>query len=139
MADCCGSFLSSRAIWAMLSLANWVALSRFMLLGANTLDQLAERALAASSELMVVAPSSDDGQVDGFAVEGRPQLEESFELGRPASFGGGGPLLVFVDLFLDLRVGDFRGAFVEQAWAGHGDSALGVDFDEFPYEGWAFH
>ena len=48
-------------------------------------------------------------------------------------------MLVFVYLFLDLRVGDFRGASVEQAWAGHGDVALGVDFDEFPNEGWAFH
>ena len=47
-------------------------------------------------------------------------------------------MLVFVNLFLDLRVGDFRGTFVEQAWGGPGGGALGVDFDEFPYEGEAF-
>ena len=48
-------------------------------------------------------------------------------------------MLVLVSLFLDLSVGDFRGTFMEQAWAGHGDNALGADFDECPYKGGAFH
>ena len=28
---------------------------------------------------------------------------------------------------------------MEEAWAGHGDNALGADFDEFPYKCGAFH
>ena len=47
-------------------------------------------------------------------------------------------MLVFVDLSLDLRVGDFRGAFVTQPGAGHDNNALGVNLDEFPDEGGAF-
>ena len=48
-------------------------------------------------------------------------------------------MLIFVDLSLDLRVGNFRGAFVEQAGACHDNDAFGVYLDEFPNEGWAFH
>ena len=48
-------------------------------------------------------------------------------------------MLVFGDLSLDLRVGDFRGAFVKQAGAGHDNNALGVNLDEFPDEGGAFN
>ena len=48
-------------------------------------------------------------------------------------------MLVFIDLTLDLRVGNLRGAFVEQAWACHDNDAFGVYFDKFPDEGWAFH
>ena len=48
-------------------------------------------------------------------------------------------MLILVDLSLDLRVGDVRGAFVKQAGAGHDNNALRVNLDEFPDEGGAFN
>ena len=47
-------------------------------------------------------------------------------------------MLVLVDLSLDLRVGDFRGAFVKEARAGHDNNTFRVNLDEFPDEGGAF-
>ena len=48
-------------------------------------------------------------------------------------------MIVFSNLSFNLSVGDFRGALVEQARAGHNNSVLGVYLDEFADEGWAFH
>ena len=83
--------------------------------------------------------ASDNGQVHSLAVEGGPKLEQPLELGGSASFWGGGALLILVDLSLDLRVGNFRGAFVKQARACHDNDAFGVCLNEFADEGWAFH
>ena len=48
-------------------------------------------------------------------------------------------MLVFIDLFFNLSVGDSGGALMEQARAGHDDDALGGYLNEFADEGWAFH
>ena len=47
-------------------------------------------------------------------------------------------MFVLVYLSLDLRVGDFRGAFVKEARAGHDNNTFRVNLDEFPDEGGAF-
>ena len=48
-------------------------------------------------------------------------------------------MVVFDDLFFNLRVGDFGGALMEQAGARHDDGVLGIYLDEFADEGRASH
>ena len=110
-----------------------------MRLGAKTLDQLSERAVAAPSESLVVVPSLlMMARLTALRSKGDQSLRSLLSWAALPPLGGGGALLVFGDLSLDLRVGDFRGAFVKQAGAGHDNNALGVNLDEFPDEGGAF-
>ena len=80
-----------------------------------------------------------DSKINSFSVEGRPEFEGSFELRGPAAFRGVGAVIVFSNLSFNLRVGDFRGALVEQAKAGHNDGVWGIYLDEFADEGLFFH
>ena len=80
-----------------------------------------------------------DSKVNGFSVEGRPEFEGPLELRGPASFRWGCAVIVFGYLPLSLSVGDFGGALVEQARAGHDNGVMVVYLNEFADEGWPFH